>query len=61
LGFSAEFRRLRLHIQKQLPRDRFSRTIRLRHLEVWGNQADESYKPDWATYKNNSGVLVAAE
>src|SRR5829696_2599153 len=22
--------------------------------KVWGNQADESYKPDWATYKNNS-------
>jgi hypothetical protein len=33
----------------------------MRHLEVWGNQADESYKPDWATYKNNNGVLVAAE
>lgn len=29
--------------------------------KVWGNQADESYKPDWATYKNNSSLLVAAE
>lgn len=27
---------------------------------VWGNQADESYKPDWNTYKFNS-VAVAAE
>jgi N6-adenosine-specific RNA methylase IME4 len=27
----------------------------------WGNQADESYRPNWPTYKNNSGVLVAAE
>lgn len=23
---------------------------------VWGNQADESYKPDWKTYSYNSGV-----
>lgn len=23
---------------------------------VWGNQADESYKPDWATYANNSAA-----
>jgi N6-adenosine-specific RNA methylase IME4 len=29
--------------------------------KVWGNQADDSYKPDWATYKNNSGALIAAE
>jgi N6-adenosine-specific RNA methylase IME4 len=27
----------------------------------WGNQATDTYKPDWSTYKNNSGVLVAAE
>jgi N6-adenosine-specific RNA methylase IME4 len=28
----------------------------------WGNQADESYKPSWPTYKNNSATtLVAAE
>jgi N6-adenosine-specific RNA methylase IME4 len=25
----------------------------------WGNQADDSYKPDWATYKNNSAALAA--
>jgi len=23
---------------------------------VWGNQADENYKPDWNTYKHNSAV-----
>ncbi len=28
---------------------------------LWGNQADGSYRPSWPTYKNNSGVLVAAE
>lgn len=28
---------------------------------VWGNQADDGYKPTWATYKNNSGNLLAAE
>lgn len=28
---------------------------------VWGNQADESYKPDWATYGYNSTMSVAAE
>lgn len=27
----------------------------------WGNQADASYRPTWATYKNNSAALVAAE
>lgn len=26
---------------------------------VWGNQADEAYKPDWATYKNNSSSIPA--
>lgn len=24
----------------------------------WGNQADDSYAPDWATYKNHSGADV---
>src|SRR5665213_214092 len=28
---------------------------------VWGNQADPSYRPDWPTYKNNSGMFIAAE
>ncbi|WP_110814848.1 MT-A70 family methyltransferase [Pseudoroseicyclus aestuarii] len=28
---------------------------------VWGNQADESYKPDWKTYGYNSGSDLAAE
>lgn len=27
--------------------------------DVWGNQADESYKPTWATYKNNSAAVAA--
>lgn len=27
----------------------------------WGNQADADYRPDWPTYKNNSGVMIAAE
>lgn len=27
----------------------------------WGNQATADYRPDWPTYKNNSGVLIAAE
>ena len=25
---------------------------------VWGNQADESYRPDWTTYAYNSGVAA---
>lgn len=29
--------------------------------EVWGNQADESYKPTWDTYSYNSAMDVAAE
>lgn len=29
--------------------------------ESWGNQADESYRPTWATYKNHSRAAVAAE
>jgi N6-adenosine-specific RNA methylase IME4 len=28
---------------------------------VWGNQADDSYAPDWATYGYNSAMSVAAE
>jgi|ERR1700678_90921 N6-adenosine-specific RNA methylase IME4 len=28
---------------------------------TWGNQADPDYRPDWPTYKNNSGMLIAAE
>jgi N6-adenosine-specific RNA methylase IME4 len=28
---------------------------------LWGDQADASYCPDWPTYKNNSGMLIAAE
>lgn len=38
----------------------FARGAR-RGWKAWGNQADESYKPDWPTYKNNSGALLAAE
>lgn len=29
--------------------------------KAWGNQADTGYCPDWPTYKNNSGMLIAAE
>jgi N6-adenosine-specific RNA methylase IME4 len=29
--------------------------------KAWGNQADASYRPTWPTYKNNSGMLIAAE
>ena len=29
--------------------------------EVWGNQADDSYKPTWDTYSYNSSVAVPAE
>jgi len=31
----------------------FSRGVR-RNWVVWGNQADEAYEPNWATYKNHS-------
>lgn len=27
----------------------------------WGNQADDDYAPSWATYKNHSARLIAAE
>ena len=26
---------------------------------VWGNQADATYEPDWATYKYNSAISAA--
>jgi len=38
----------------------FSRGKR-RGWTVWGNQADESYKPDWPTYSYNSALPIAAE
>lgn len=36
----------------------FGRGIR-KGWVVWGNQADESYKPDWKTYPYNSGTVAA--
>lgn len=36
----------------------FSRGVR-KGWTVWGNQADESYEPDWATYSNNSASVPA--
>jgi len=36
----------------------FGRGVR-ENWTVWGNQADESYKPDWATYAYNSGSVAA--
>ena len=38
----------------------FSRGTR-RGWTVWGNQADESYKPTWDTYRYNSAMGIAAE
>lgn len=38
----------------------FARGERAR-WKSWGNQANADYRPDWPTYKNNSGLLVAAE
>lgn len=38
----------------------FSRGAR-KGWEVWGNQADDSYKPTWDTYSYNSAVAVPAE
>ena len=35
----------------------FSRGAR-RGWDVWGNQADETYKPDWKTYANHSAVAA---
>jgi N6-adenosine-specific RNA methylase IME4 len=28
---------------------------------LWGDQADTNYCPNWPTYKNNSGMMIAAE
>jgi N6-adenosine-specific RNA methylase IME4 len=28
---------------------------------LWGNQADDEYKPTWATYKNNSGGIAVGQ
>jgi N6-adenosine-specific RNA methylase IME4 len=36
----------------------FGRGLRL-GWTVWGNQADESYRPDWDTYAHNSGAVAA--
>lgn len=36
----------------------FGRGVR-ENWTVWGNQADENYKPDWATYAYNSGSVAA--
>jgi N6-adenosine-specific RNA methylase IME4 len=38
----------------------FSRGVR-KGWTVWGNQADESYEPDWTTYANNSSISTPAE
>jgi N6-adenosine-specific RNA methylase IME4 len=38
----------------------FARGTR-RKWKAWGNQAKPTYRPDWPTYKNNSGTLIAAE
>lgn len=38
----------------------FSRGVR-KGWTVWGNQADESYEPDWKTYSYNSGTSITAE
>ena len=38
----------------------FSRGKR-RGWEVWGNQADDDYKPTWDTYNYNSAMEIAAE
>lgn len=38
----------------------FSRGVR-EGWTVWGNQADESYEPDWKTYSYNSGTSIPAE
>lgn len=35
----------------------FSRGVR-KGWTVWGNQADENYKPDWKTYSYNSGIVT---
>jgi N6-adenosine-specific RNA methylase IME4 len=35
----------------------FSRGVR-KNWTVWGNQADEEYRPDWQTYKNHSQAAI---
>jgi N6-adenosine-specific RNA methylase IME4 len=35
----------------------FSRGVR-KDWTVWGNQADETYSPDWSTYKNHSQAVA---
>ncbi len=37
----------------------FARGAR-RGWQVWGNQSDADYRPNWPTYKNNSAALIAA-
>nr|WP_233998827.1 S-adenosylmethionine-binding domain-containing protein [Erythrobacter sp. YT30] len=36
----------------------FSRGVR-DGWTVWGNQADEDYRPDWSTYSHNSAALAS--
>jgi N6-adenosine-specific RNA methylase IME4 len=38
----------------------FARGAR-RGWQVWGNQSDADYRPNWPTYKNNSAARIAAE
>ena len=38
----------------------FARGVR-KGWTMWGNQADETYRPTWKTYAHNSGVLLPAE
>jgi N6-adenosine-specific RNA methylase IME4 len=40
----------------------FGRGVR-RNWATWGNEADETYKPSWDTYRHNSATdgIVAAE
>jgi len=38
----------------------FSRGVR-KGWTVWGNQADDSYAPDWTTYSNHSAAKMPAE
>lgn len=38
----------------------FSRGVR-KGWTVWGDQADDSYEPDWATYANSSSAVAAVE
>jgi N6-adenosine-specific RNA methylase IME4 len=38
----------------------FARGVRP-NWTMWGNQADEGYKPTWKTYAHHSGARVAAE